>query len=305
MNYKDALNILEIDNTKINYNDEYIRKQYRKMALKYHPDKNGNTEESNEKFKQINEAYNYIKSDFNSCDLDSDLNDINNNSIYLNVLKNFIKTVINSSHTEIIANIVNEIITTGKKISLKLFEDLNRENAFAVYNFLSKYKNTLHFSKELLEEVRQIVVNKYDYVEIYKLNPSLNDLLNNNVYKLYIENQLYLVPLWHNEIYFDGSGCEIMVICDPELPDGYLIDDDNNLCINYEISIYNDLPDMINNGWNIDIEIGNNIYTIILSNLKIKKEQYYRFYKKGISKPKNNMYDIDDKSDIIVKITMI
>ena len=303
MNYNDALNELEIDYNIITYNSDYLKKQYRKMALKYHPDKNGNTNKSNEKFQRINEAYNYLKSEFNSNDNDNE-ND-NDNSMYINVLKNFVRSIINNGRIEMVANIINEIISTGKKISLKLFEDLDRENTIIVYNFLSKYKNILHFNKDLLEEVRQIVVNKYNNLEIYKLNPNLHDLMNNNVYKLYVEEQLYLVPLWHNEIYFDGSGCEIMVICDPELPHGYSIDDDNNLCIDYEISIYNDLPDMINNGWNIDIEIGNNIYSIILSNLKIKKEQYYRFHKKGISKPKSNMYDIDDKSDIIVKIIMI
>lgn len=64
MNYKNALEILEINSMTNNCEDltlELLKKQYRKMALKYHPDKNGNTPESNEKFRKINEAYNYLK----------------------------------------------------------------------------------------------------------------------------------------------------------------------------------------------------------------------------------------------------
>ena len=61
MNFKDALDILEIDSKYDELTLEFINKRYRKMALKYHPDKNGNTQESNEQFKQINEAYTYLK----------------------------------------------------------------------------------------------------------------------------------------------------------------------------------------------------------------------------------------------------
>ena len=39
-----------------------------------------------------------------------------------------------------------------------------------------------------------------------------NDLINNNVYKLHVNNELFLVPLWNNESYYDSSGCEIIVI---------------------------------------------------------------------------------------------
>ena len=36
---------------------ETIKKAYRKQALRYHPDRNQGDKEAEEKFKQINEAY--------------------------------------------------------------------------------------------------------------------------------------------------------------------------------------------------------------------------------------------------------
>jgi curved DNA-binding protein len=53
MDYKDYYKILGVAKTA---NAEEIKKSYRKLAIKYHPDKNPNDKGSEEKFKEINEA---------------------------------------------------------------------------------------------------------------------------------------------------------------------------------------------------------------------------------------------------------
>jgi curved DNA-binding protein CbpA len=312
MNYKESFEILEIDLSEIGYNDitsEYLKKQYRRLALRNHPDKNGNTPESNEKFQKINEAYHYLKREMkhlNPEDLEEESTnfeeDTQNSSLYFNILRSFMKTVFEGKYNDILSKIVNDIMIAGKKISAKLFDDLDKDTALNIYTFLSNNKTTLHISQEILDIVREIVVKKYNNVEVYKLNPSINDLLNNNLYKLYVNDDLFLVPLWHNESYFDGSGCEIMVICEPELPNGITIDDDNNICVETEISAYNNVHDIIVNDGFIAIEVGGKNFTIPICNLYMKREQYYRIKNAGLSKIKKDIYDVSEKTDIIVKI---
>lgn len=310
MNYKDALAILEIDLSHVDYKDismEYLKKKYKKMALKNHPDKNGNTLESNEKFKQINEAYNYLKREMDfKEDLFTDTANDNNDcptSLYFDILKSFMKTMFEGSYDEILSKIVNDIITTGKKISVKLFDDLDKTTVLNIYNFLSNNRSILHLSEEVLEVVRDILVKKYDDVQIYKLNPSINDLLNNNLYKLYVNDELFLVPLWNNESYFDGSGCEIIVICEPELPENITIDDDYNVNI---VLKFNHLliGELIRYERDIIFNIGDKSFSIPIAELRMKREQYYRIKNEGLSKETENIYNIIERGDIIVNIVI-
>ncbi len=315
MNYKNAFEILEIDFVTTKYEDltlEYLKKQYRKLALKNHPDKNGNTHESTEKFKQINEAYNYLKREIkylNKETLNNDIkleeDDFSSSSLYYDILKGFMKTVFEGKYNDILSKIVNDIITAGKKTSVKLFDDLDKDTALNIYTFLSNNRSILHLSQEILDVIREIVVKKYDNVEVYKLNPSINDLINNNLYKLHVNDELYLVPLWHNESCFDGSGCEIIVICEPELPENITIDDDNNLIVTKTIKAKDELTEMLINDIPLTLNIGDKIHSISLYNLYMKREQIYRIKNQGISKVKKDIYDVSEKTDIIVKIYII
>jgi DnaJ-class molecular chaperone len=206
MNYKKAFEILEIDMNEHKYNEitlENLKKQYRRLALKNHPDKNGNSAVSNEKFKQINEAYHYLKREFKHLSSE-DMNDDNNidedcnSSLYYEILKGFIKSMFEGTYNDILSKIVTDIMVAGKKLSVKLFDELDKDTSLSIYTFLSNHRSTLHLSNDILVQIREIVVKKYDNVQIYKLNPSINDLINNNLYKLYLNEDLFLVTLWHN-----------------------------------------------------------------------------------------------------------
>ncbi|MBE0648871.1 MAG: J domain-containing protein [Bacteroidales bacterium] len=58
MDYKDYYKILGVSKTAT---QDEIKKSYRKLAVKYHPDKNQGNKESEERFKEIGEAYEVLK----------------------------------------------------------------------------------------------------------------------------------------------------------------------------------------------------------------------------------------------------
>ena len=311
MNYKIAFEILEIDMSEKKYNDinlECLKKQYHKLALQNHPDKNGNTQESKEKFQKINEAYDYLKRESNFTNENDEEYNYNNSTVYGDILHSFLSEIFEGDYNNKFYEIIKDIIF--KKIPIKLFEELNKETALNIYNFLSKYKNIFHIQQKTLDKLISIVSKKYeDVMDYYKLNPSIDDLFENNVYKLYVNEQLCLVPLWHNELYFEGTEInnmrEIIVSCEPELPTNIKIDENNNLHvkINFDSTT---IPNLIINNENFNFNIGKKEFSIPIDKLYMKVNQYYRIKNEGLSKiNENDIYDISEKSDIIVNIIMI
>jgi hypothetical protein len=301
MNFQTALEILEMDTNKISYNEitlSYLKKKYHKLALQYHPDKNPGIE-SKEKFQRIDEAYKYLKDEMDFGEKgnlepeEGEGEEETNQYVYF--LSLFLQTILQghtSKITEIITTIIKKIVIGCQKVTFQWFEDLDKETSIQIYDFLSKYRNILYIQQDILSKVREIVLDKCKNDQVYILNPSIDDLLEQNVYKLIIEGEIYFVPLWHIncDILYDkvnnmtneeSNVQEIIVRCIPELPENLWIDEEENLHMTKEI---NSSEFSLFDLKIIPVYIKKKILEIPVCELLIKRNQIYILKGEGIRK---------------------
>lgn len=306
MNYEKACKILDIQNDEITL--DILKKQYRINALRYHPDKNKD-EDTTSKFQEIQTAYEYLSHKITieePMDMENEMYEGDMTNSYADILFSFMKNLMQKDMTSDNKNgiyyiILEKISNTCEKKALELIEKVDKKVLIKLYEIIGKYSDALHFSSNFIEKMNEIITKKIEKDECIILNPTIDDLFENNLYKLTVNGVTYIVPLWHNELVYDNMGNDLYVKCFPMLPDNVSMDDKNNIYISATF----DIKEILNKEV-IKVGIGKREFEISPCDLMIKPYQTIILKGKGISKINTvDIYDISKKSNILVNITLL
>ena len=118
-----AVEILEIEEDDFRSNKitlTILKKKYRRLALQYHPDKNGNSTESTQQFQLIQEAFEVLKKKIVKTqtftytkhgqeEYEIKKTDETTNRDYINLLQSFLKSILKKENINLDININNGI----------------------------------------------------------------------------------------------------------------------------------------------------------------------------------------------------
>lgn len=306
LNLEEALEILDFKDTNIlEISESELKQRYRMFALMYHPDKN-NAEDAAIRFLEIKEAYDLLQKNM------SNVNNVDHDFEYNRILKEYLGI-------QIVDNKVNEILdnilSVCEKQAISILEKIDEKKFKMMFTLLKKYRHVFFLSEtfyQLMEEINERKLKKEEEREIIELYPTINDLFQHMVYKLYKNTELYLVPLWHPELIYEDKqiGKDFIVRCipkwlDPLEPLEYSIDENNNFHCSIQYKISYILKKSINKE-KITVHFGD--YKSVSFNpweLNIVEKQTIRWKKEGISIPNMDIYDISNKSDILLHIFLL
>ena len=279
MNKEKAFQILDINEKKINKlnKTEYsgiIKKNYKIKALLHHPDKNP-SEESHKKFIEIKEAYEFLNT--------NEFVDDRTDTPFSELLDEFIKNHFQFYNEKIRSQIV--------KVLCENMQTIYDDNISFIFQNINQ-DEFIHYFK------RFCVIEKKKNVEII-LRPLLEDIFKNNVYKLNYDNHEFIIPLWHNELVYEVEDKDIIIKIEPQLDDNVNINENNDICVYISKKIQN----IFGNEY-MHFNVNNEVYCIECERIKLLPFQKIILHEKGISKIKNDIYDVSHRSNINVFLTL-
>lgn len=305
------------------FTEEELKRIYRKKALLLHPDKNPDPD-ANIQFHKIRDAYDFLMKYENFIDDDETNNENDNDEDthqdqYINLLLLFLKDLV--LKMPVFSIILQKLLLSCETNVLTTLAKLDREHLVKIIEILMNYKDILHLSSPFMEKLEEMLnemeteTDQEPKTHCIILNPLLEDLFENNLYKMTINGFTYVVPLWHNELVYDNSGCEIIVKIKPilqvpllrkaqpvnplrgVLEDNIEIDENNNIHVN----LYNSFSNIVDT--NIMLSLGQRVFSMNVEELRIAREQTIVFAGRGISRINcADPYDISMRGDVLIHL---
>jgi DnaJ-class molecular chaperone len=230
---KDYYSILEVDKKST---EEEIKKSYKRLALKYHPDKNNGDETASDKFKEIAEAYSVLgnkerKREYDMMGMVSDnFGEDDPFSVFNSIFKDHINSFMNMKYENEI-NIDSLFGGMGMgNINIKVhtfpverYENIEEEEFPQVGNiFENLFKNNLKTkSLNIEKKPKKIKILQHKPEDIiYKISVTLEDIYNKinktiTISRIRKKNGKYInknkkveIPIFGKEILLENEGNE-------------------------------------------------------------------------------------------------
>ena len=303
MNLSTAHELLEIH---ANMSLEEMKRQYKRKALRYHPDKNKSADAA-DRFREIHEAYQTVLRHYSGdhgCDTGAE------GTTYKDMLFSFLSHFFTETpqdggdtiFTVKVRMIFSRLLCMCESKAADYLSKLDTAVLRRISDFIRQYREIFHFTDSFLETIERILSTaKTTDEECLLLNPFLEDLMEHNLYRFTRNGTVYLVPLWHHELVYDSSGSEFMVRCCPVLPEHIEIDADNNLYVYLDYDIRE-----IWGKSTVEVIVGGKTVSFEPCQLKFTNEtQILKYEDCGISRMNmENVFDIAVKQSIVLKIQL-
>ena len=158
--------ILELTPNK-KYTLDELKKKYRIAALKYHPDKHFNSDDSKAKFQEINEAYLFLcgkyDADINKSKRVDNEDNEQEEHCYSELFSNFINSLMKDfSKTKVIEmNVIIQVLMNKcTSLTSTIFDNIDKESLLFIYNLIMKYDTILDIGGERLNRIISLIKNK-------------------------------------------------------------------------------------------------------------------------------------------------
>lgn len=292
------------------YSQDDLKKKYKILALKLHPDKNGNTLEATQAFQSMNQAYSVLMLQIDKTSVGEMYSDSENYSnIFFNYIKTFFK--MKDNDTDFLINILNDIIHNYASISFNaMLESMEPSTLLKLHETLEKYHAVIKMDNEIFEEIIHAINIKIKTHNIIILNPSLKDVIQNNISVVRVEDAVFYVPLWHSELHYRTESTNqrnyLIVKCIPVLPDHVSIDTNNEL----HVDVTADVKELIKSKDGLmSIKLFENENIVLnIKDLNILSHQTIVLKNNPLALPVislTDIYDVSTKSLIYVHVRLI